>query len=92
MYKLAKILAVSLHLALQHVTEVFPDMYNSQIFPHKFPRTDIKLTLLHKYMSSKVKRQISDKFAIKLLYDLKKYFSAESISSVTLKVALTQIN
>ena len=69
MYKLARIvkLAVSPNLALQHVKEAFPDMYNSPILSYKFPRTDIKLTLLHKHMSSKVKHQIRGKFAYKLL-------------------------
>ena len=58
MYKLAKILQTSSFTTFGssacHVTEVFPDMYSSLILPRKFPRTDIKLTLLHKHMSSKV--------------------------------------
>ena len=69
MYKLAKILQTSSFTTFgsQDVTEAFPDMCSSLILPHKFPRTDIKLTLLQKHMSSKVKHQIRDRFSIKLL-------------------------
>ena len=68
MHKLTKKffkLAVSPNLAFQHVKEAFPDMQSSPILPHKFPRADAKLTLLYTHMSSKVKHQIRDKFAIK---------------------------
>ena len=69
MYKLAKILQTSSFTTFgsHHVKEAFPDMYSSPILPHKFQRTDIKLTLLQKHMSSKVKHQIRDRFSIKLL-------------------------
>ena len=32
-------LTVSPHLALQHVKEIFPDMYSYSILTHKSPRT-----------------------------------------------------
>ena len=34
-------LTISLHLALQHVKESFPDMYRTPILPNHFPRTKV---------------------------------------------------
>ena len=38
-------LTISANLALQHVTEAFPDMRTSRILPHKFQRTNVKLEI-----------------------------------------------
>ena len=93
MYKLAKILQTSCFtkLALQHVKEAFPDMYSSPILPYKFPRTDAKLTLLHKHMPSKAKQQLETNLqSSSYKHNLKRYLSTGSISSALLKVTLTE--